>query len=176
MWIKERVNKAGNVVPAFQIDECFAEEVCKYSWLLLDGRYLIRGYRVKQVRHIERLHHFIWRIASRQPVSCLDHINGDRFDNRLENLRQATARLNAKNVRRRKQTKHNRLPGVNVKYYSSCLPRYLSGIKHRSHSHHLGTYDTAKEASAVYQNAKEILIEFANLPGYENVLTGGSVK
>ena len=33
MKIPARTTKAGNEVPAFQVDDCFAEEVLKHSWI-----------------------------------------------------------------------------------------------------------------------------------------------
>ena len=170
MWIPERVNKAGNVVPAFQVDDCFAEEVGKYSWHLSARGYMTRGTRAGGRSTLTTLHKFVWHFAGRQEVSCIDHINGNVLDNRLENLRVATSLLNNKNNKQRKRKKNGLPQGVSQRRPNS---RCTSVIVHRGKPHSLGTYDTAEEASAVYQNAKEILIEFANLPGYENVLTGG---
>ena len=167
MWIPERVNKAGNGVPAFQVDECFAEEVRKHDWTVTKKGYM-RWYSYSPEKKQNLLHRFIWSLSGREQAEHIDHINGDPLDNRLENLRNATPRLNAKNYRRRKKTKLGFPPGV-----KKSGGRFQAMIRHRTMKRYLGTYDTAEEASAVYQNAKEILIEFANLPGYENVLTGG---
>ena len=162
MWIPERVNKAGNVVPAFQIDECFADEVNRHSWTYRKDRYLRK-------RDGQVLHHFLWDLSGRARPRLIDHINGDRFDNRLENLRAANFLLNAKNSRRRKQSSSKLPRGV----HKTSSGKFEARARHRDFYAYLGSYDTAEEASAVYQNAKEILIEFANLPGYENVIKGG---
>ena len=166
MWIPERVNKAGNVVPAFQIDECFADEVKKHSWT-----YCLKGRRYLQARIKQKfvtLHRFIWSLSGRSDCGMIDHIDGNKFNNTLENLRSATDVLNAANKHRRKKTALNLPEGVFRKN-----GRFGSQLQHRNHKSHIGMFDTAEEASAAYQNAKEILIEFANLPGYENVIKGG---
>ena len=166
MWIPERVTKAGSVVPAFQVDECFADDVKKHTWF-----YCCKGRRYLQTsikRKTVTLHRFIWRLSGRDDCGVIDHVDGNKFNNTLENLRPATDVLNAANKHRRKKTVLNLPKGVYRKN-----GRFGSQLQHRKHKVHLGMYDTAEEASAVYQNAKEILIEFANLPGYENVLTGG---
>lgn len=169
MWIPERVNQRGRLVPAFQIDECFAKEVRKHKWYLTDRGYIRRSATVKESRSFVLLHHFLWSISGRSPVAQIDHINGNPLDNRLENLRSATTLLNNKNVRIKRKRQQGEPQGV----YLRKSGRYRVQVSHLNRRHDLGTYDTAEEASAVYQNAKEILIEFANLPGYENVLTGG---
>ena len=161
MIIPERVNKHGNTVPAFQVDDCFAEEVKRWKWFEQG-----RGYLMRWTPEGERelLHRYIWKLSGRDPVKMLDHVNGDPLDNRLENLRPATSLLNTKNKRIRRKTV---LP-QGVKVISSG--RFSSSVTHRRKRHHLGTYDTPEEASAAYENAREMLIEFANLPGYEEVI------
>ncbi len=170
MWIPERVNQRGRVVPAFQIDKCFAEEVAKRSWHVSVRGYLSSGTKTNGRNKLTNLHRFVWEMSGRPHAEFIDHINGNVLDNRLENLRNATSLLNNKNNKQRKPKKNGLPQGVSQRRPSS---RFTANIVHRSQARCLGTYDTAEEASAVYQNAKEILIEFANLPGYENVLTGG---
>jgi len=59
------------------------------------------GYRMGQIHKVKvyahrvawALHHGSW------PSEQIDHINGDRADNRIANLRQASASENAKNLR-----------------------------------------------------------------------------
>ena len=169
MWIPSRVNKAGNVVPAFQVDECFAEEVKKYNWTVDGNGYLVRNYMKHSKRYRVHLHRFIWSLSGNQNAITIDHINHDVQDNRLSNLRAATRLLNGKNIR------SNIKPGRLLPDGVTKQPgkRFNARIKHRGCTRGLGSFDTAEEASAVYQNAKEILIEFANLPGYENVIKGG---
>ena len=168
MWIPERVNQRGRVVPAFQIDECFVKEVKKHRWYEDKGYFCSDIKTEGKVRSVF-LHRFVWGLSGRPVPSQIDHINGMPSDNRIDNLRPATYLSNAKNNRRRRPNKCGLPQGVKLQSNGG----FESRLRHRKKLHNLGTYDTAEEASAVYQNAKEILIEFANLPGYENVLTGG---
>jgi hypothetical protein len=89
----------------------------------------------------------------------IDHINGNRLDNRTENLRWVTACENARN--RRVHSKKTDLPrGVKkhgVRYQSRLM---CDGI-----SYHLGTYDTPEEASEVYEaTAEELYGEYYRKP------------
>lgn len=69
----------------------------------------------------------------------IDHINGDRTDNRKANLRLATKAQNAHN---RKQ--HKGLKGVQQQ-----RAKYVARIKLDKNTY-LGSFDTADEAHAAY--------------------------
>ena len=47
-------------------------------------------------------HRVIWKMVYGEEADRIDHINGDRADNRLANLRSVPTRLNAKNMARHK--------------------------------------------------------------------------
>ncbi len=52
----------------------------------------------KRVIHV-RLHHAVWAVCKGcWPVQPLDHINGNKQDNRIENLREVTASENKMNT------------------------------------------------------------------------------
>ena len=44
-------------------------------------------------------HRLIWKYMTGKDPEIMDHINGDRFDNRWRNLRNVDATLNSRNVR-----------------------------------------------------------------------------
>ena len=164
MVIPERKTKRGDMVQAFQVDDCFAEEVTRWTWHVdrAGAGYIVRTIEGKK----KRLHRFIWELAGRDPVKMLDHVNGDTKDNRLENLREATPSLNSKNRRRRKPTREGLPEGVSNQWNAS----FASRIHHRGRTHHLGNFSTPEDASVAYENAKQIIVEFSDLPGYEQVL------
>ena len=67
-----------------------------------------RGYLLFQindeVRHNLSVHRVIWALAhGRWPLNQIDHCNGDRSDNRIMNLREATSAENHQNRRLRTQ-------------------------------------------------------------------------
>ncbi len=78
------------------------------------------------------------------PDFFLDHINGDRLDNRIENLRPATKLLNNQNR-------------FNVKGYTFDKTRgkFKSAIRNNYKQKNLGYFNTAEEAQAAYFKAKE---------------------
>lgn len=87
----------------------------------------------------------------------LDHINGDKADNRIVNLRLATHAQNAWNVVRR--------PGRSG--YVGASPdgnRFAARIKCNGKKIHLGSFATAAQAHAAYRVAKRRLHgEFAHM-------------
>ncbi len=82
----------------------------------------------------------------RWPKDQIDHINHDKMDNRIANLREAT---NAENSRNRpRKTGGTRVRGV-------CLHkgRYIARVMVDGRSINLGSFDSAHEASAAYRSA-----------------------
>lgn len=87
----------------------------------------------------------------------IDHINGDRGDNRVENLRLATRK---QNVMCRKSTNKNNILGV--RGVSASKGSFRSFIDVDGKQTHLGTFRTIEEASAAYEAARELYFgEFA---------------
>ncbi|EJU14120.1 pathogenesis-like transcriptional factor and ERF protein [Sphingomonas sp. LH128] len=105
-------------------------------------------------------HRVIWAILHGEwPPNDVDHINGDRADNRLCNLRAATR---AENLRNTGARPHNRL-GVKGVTLLAC-GKYRAEIKAPESKRHLGRFDTLEEARAAYNAAVlEAHGEFARL-------------
>lgn len=86
------------------------------------------------------------------PNGVVDHINGIRSDNRVENLRVVSHAANIQNQRR--ANKRNKLGVLGV---SAAFGRYRAAIRLRGKGYQLGTFDTAEEAYAAYVDAKRRL-------------------
>ena len=88
--------------------------------------------------------HGIW------PAAQLDHINGDRRDNRITNLREAT---NAQNQCNRKPTARTGVKGV---YKHSQSPGWTAEIKVGGKKHHIGLYPSILAAEVARGQAAAI--------------------
>ena len=96
-------------------------------------------------------HRLAWALVHGEwPKSEIDHINGERTDNRIENLRVVTTSENRQNQRRGRGRLG--LLGVrrNGKRFSAII-----GVNYKTHC--LGTFDTPEEAHAAYVTAKRQL-------------------
>lgn len=94
-----------------------------------------------------RAHRVAWALAhDHWPTHEIDHINGERSDNRLVNLREVTSRENAKNQGGR-STNTSGYKGVHLHRQSGkWRARICVDYKYVS----LGLYDTPEAAHAAY--------------------------
>lgn len=104
-------------------------------------------------------HRVAWLfVHKRWPVDCIDHINGIRTDNRIENLRECTMAQNNANrtVRRR--------GGLKGAFYSKKSKRWRSIISVRNERIYLGQFSSEQEAhEACADAARKHHGEFASL-------------
>lgn len=82
------------------------------------------------------------------PEEQIDHINGDRNDNRIDNLRPSWHSANAQN--------RNAIGGW-VKLKRNLAKSYQAKIVVDGRRYHLGYYATEAEAVAAYRAAKRIV-------------------
>jgi hypothetical protein len=95
------------------------------------------------------------------PTKFIDHINGNRGDDRISNLREASAAENNRNRKIRTDSK-TKLKGV---YFNERSGKYESKIHVNGHSMWLGSFPTAKDAhQAYYEAAQKHFGQFAR-PG-----------
>ena len=107
--------------------------------------YLFFAPKKDNKRYMIKHHQFIWYWVNKEIVDCIDHINGVRDDNRIENLRSVT---NQQNCFNKKETKGYYLNKKNGKYKAVIM---LNGkIKH------IGLFNTEQEAHQAYSDAKKI--------------------
>ena len=103
-----------------------------------------------------RAHRVIWAMHYDVVPEFIDHINRNRADNRLENLRPASKAENAQN---RGITSMNSSGVIGV---SPCrrTGKWQAQIKCMGVHRHLGRFDTVVEAEAAYRHAKSELHKF----------------
>lgn len=110
------------------------------------------GYAVTQINGtLHYVHRLVWLYAHGEwPSKQIDHINRNRSDNRLENLRLATSVEQGQNTGIPK----NNTSGYKGVWFHKPTERYVAEIKHRRKKHHLGYFNTVEEAATAYQKAK----------------------
>jgi len=97
-------------------------------------------------------HRLAWYLATgNHPKEQIDHINGDRADNRLINLREAS---HGENNRNRGAHKDN-ISGYKGVSYMKRDGRYKARININKTCVNLGHFDTALEAHKAYCDAVE---------------------
>lgn len=110
------------------------------STVAVDG--YLKGCLVGQ--HV-RAHRVAWLIAHGSEPDEIDHLNGDRADNRLCNLRSVSCSLNNRN-RRRPLTNKSGVVGV-------CWAPSANAWLAYAHHTHLGRFRTRAEAQAAREAA-----------------------
>jgi hypothetical protein len=91
-------------------------------------------------------HRLVWLyVYGCWPTHQIDHINGDRADNRLQNLREIAGAVNMQNQRKAHKGSSTGLLGVTAR-----RGKFVAQIQHNGVNRSLGTYSTAEEAHAVY--------------------------
>lgn len=119
-----------------------------------------RGYRQGMVFGRRYLAHRVsWAVHYGEwPEDQIDHVDNDKLNNRIGNLREATAQENMRNLSVRK-TNTSGYKGV---HWVSRRKSYQARIRFEGKRVHLGYYATAEAASAAYREAaKKYHGEFA---------------
>lgn len=109
-------------------------------------------------RRLHRAHRLAWlHVTGSWPEGPIDHVNGQRSDNRWSNLRAATTSLNQQNLREARGDTNSGLLGV----YRTDKKQHpwRAAIGHMGKSQHLGNYATKREAQRAYLRAKRRLHE-----------------
>ena len=106
-------------------------------------------------------HRLAWLMAhGNEPLDQIDHINGNKSDNRIANLREATGSENQQN---RCVSKNNRSGSMGVSF-NRRKSMWKAQIKVKGKIHHLGWHDAIASASDAYLSAKAALHKFCPEP------------
>lgn len=131
-------------------------------WINSNKRYLNKkagyadsqtGYRLinfDKTMHFE--HRLIYLYHFGYVLKIIDHINSNRRDNRIENLRESNSFLNSINSKKQQKAK------TPYKGVSKAGNKYRTWINIEGSQIHLGTYFCIEDAAMVYN---EIMVEWA---------------
>ncbi len=116
----------------------------RYVLIMIDGRFY-------------RAHRLAWLyIFGRWPKSFIDHKDGNRSNNRISNLREATSNQN--NANRSRPRGRSGYRGVS---WHSRAKRWQAQIRKNGTQQHIGLFTDPREAAEAYQRAaREIHGEF----------------
>ena len=109
------------------------------------------GYRRIQIEgKIYRAHRLVWKYHyGKDPKEFIDHIDGNKTNNNIENLREAT---NQQNLFNTGPSKNNKL---GIKGVSKNGNKYIARIEINGKSKYLGMFNTIEEARLVREEAEE---------------------
>lgn len=147
-------NKKGDVKNKTLIDNNIIEKISMHKWNLDNHT----GYvRTKINKKTIYLHRFILDINDKD--SIIDHINNNKLDNRVENLRVCNKSKNAMNVKNLKSNNTSSVTGVT---WDKSRNKWIAQINVNKKHIHLGRFDDFKEATKVRLKAeKKYFKEFA---------------
>ena len=86
-----------------------------------------------------------WHGYSLEPNQQIDHIDGNRLNNCIENLRPASNKQNQEN---RKSAQKNNKTGVKGVCWSKAKKKWEAYISHNGTKKHLGYYENIEDAKA----------------------------
>lgn len=133
-------------------------DLATYTWFVNSNGYAIRLTARPQHATV-RMHRVVMERMLDRPLAryeCVDHANGDRLDNRRENLRLCT---NSENGFNRDLPAHN-TTGYKGVYRATpgCRKPWQAAITINRQKTHLGTFDTPQAAARAYDEAAQQLV------------------
>jgi len=139
------------------VDDEDYPELSAHKWFYGDG-YARRMSKHKGKRVVVSMHHFV---LPRIPGLEVDHINGNRADNRRCNLRHVTRSQNNANRHALVEDASSRFKGVCWREHAHKWKAY---IKVDGRQVHIGYFETEEEAARAYnETARTIYGQYAHL-------------
>jgi hypothetical protein len=103
---------------------------------------------------LQYAHRLAWLfIYGKFPDNVIDHINGIKTDNRIDNLRDVTYAVNNQNQKKGHFDSKSGKLGVS---WNSSKNKWVAKIGLNGKQRHLGYFDDVDEANDIYQKAKNL--------------------
>lgn len=134
------------------VDDIFWHELMLAKWSIKDG------YAQAKINKSNVLMHSFIMKKTQINIDRIDHINNNRLDNRVSNLRSVSAAINAHNKKKKE--------GCSSNYTGVCKngTKWTASINFNHTQIWLGTYGTEVKAAKAYnEKAKELYKENARL-------------
>lgn len=113
---------------------------------LVDDGYVLIGIG----RSVYRAHILAWLyVHGEYPNSQIDHINQNKQDNRILNLRLVSKKQNMEN----RGSQKNNTTGFKGVSWHKQRKKFVAWIKHNGKQRYLGIYASAEQAYSAYQKA-----------------------
>lgn len=146
--------KIGSLNRFSVIDDEF-EYLKKYNWSLSPGGYAYtQNYKNKKFPNINKKTVFLHRIIFDQykdNVLYVDHINRNKLDNRMSNLRYASNQLNQYNTKK----PDNNTSGYVGVTYCKTTSKWIAQITFNNKHIKIGRFINKKDAYKAYKSKKE---------------------
>ncbi len=120
----------------------------------LTAGYIVVSVRFHGVVYREYVHRLAFHLMGQPVPELVDHIDGDRTNNRWENLRPSSKSLNAQNLKRVRSDNTSGYLGVRLDKRSN---KFVACIRVNGRNKHLGSFDVPESAYAAYISAKRKL-------------------
>lgn len=145
-----------HIVGYAEVDELDFAFLMGFRWSVMSQGYARRGRPTGAKDFQELMHRVIMRVSDR--CVFVDHINGNKLDNRRCNLRLASPGENNANTRPR----HTNTTGYLGVTWDKNRGKYLSQVQHEGRMHTAGRFDDPREAARARDElARKLHGEFA---------------
>lgn len=142
------------------VDDDIHEYLCQWNWHMRNGGYAARPYRVGGAGSSQKLI-LMHRLVNNTPKGLFtDHINGNKLDNRRENLRTVDLTQSAWNVGKKP---YNTSGYIGVAWWKRDC-KWTAQIMYGRRMHRVGYFDTKEQAALAFNVvARELKGEYARL-------------
>lgn len=127
------------------IDKKCLDVVNKYKWFVMDQGYAVTKFNNKRIY----MHHLFIKKGKYD----VDHINRNKLDNRVENLRAVSRGMNIINTDVRK----NNTSGITGVYFLKKENLWTAAITHNDKKYYLGRFKLLEDAILARKHAEEFL-------------------
>lgn len=131
----------------FLLDEYY-EELLRYTWFV-DKGYIVGDVGSGGKKQKVRFHRYVMELSIGRKLlgeEIIDHRNGERLDNRINNLRITTVQENSMN-REKHKTNRSGYKGI---FYNVRARKWQARIMYKGVSHHLGLWANEVDAAIAY--------------------------